>query len=221
MLIALYVLVGLILLFIAFVGWAGYYGPLRILSVLRIKLQYCRRPKGEIVFYGASNFFLWRKMAQDLAPLAVQNHGFGGSNDIDLMARAKSLLYPYQPRVLVVQSGSNDFSLGLTAADVCANKDRMYTIFREKLPDTPFVVMSMLPLPGRAEHWPDSSAVNEHLRLYCQTHDNMVYADATYTMLNQDGAFRPELFRKDGIHLNRNGQKLWGALIKTAIEGVM
>jgi lysophospholipase L1-like esterase len=49
----------------------------------------------------------------------------------------------------------------------------------------------------------------------------MVYVDATDTIMTADGNFRPELFRKDGIHLNRDGQRLWGAIIKNAIEGVM
>jgi hypothetical protein len=150
---------GLALLFTAFVGYAGYFGPLKGLSVLRIRLMYWRRPKGEIVFYGASNFTFWRKMGEDLAPLAVQNHGFGGSKDRDLMERAKSLLYPYEPRVLAVQSGSNDFA-HMTAEDICVNKDKMYTMFRKRMPDTAFVVMSMLPLPGREENWPESMKIN-------------------------------------------------------------
>lgn len=208
------------LLFLAFVGYVGYYGPLRGLAVLKIRLKYRSRPKGEIVFYGASNFTFWGRMEEDMAPLAVQNHGFGGSADGDMIERANQLLFPYQPRTVVFQSGSNDFAKGLNAADICANKDKMYSAFRRQLPNARFVVMSMLPLPGRGDIWPQSAQVNEYLKAYCQSHENMLYLDATELFRTAKGAFRPELFRKDKIHLNRNGQKIWGALIKKALEGV-
>jgi lysophospholipase L1-like esterase len=219
MVIAAAVLFILILGFMAFVGAAGYYGPFKGLSVLRIQLMYHGRPEGETVFYGASNFTLWGKMEEDMKPLAVQNHGFGGSTDRDMMEQADKLLYPYRPNIVVFQSGSNDFITGLTAADICANKDRMYTAFRERLPDATFIVMSMLPLPGRGEHWPGSAEVNQYLSEYCRSHGNMVFVDATGSMMTPDGGFRPELYRSDGVHLNRDGQLVWGGLIKKAIEG--
>lgn len=204
--------------FFLFAGYVAYFGPFRGLAVQRIRLMYRRRPKGEIVFYGASNFTLWRMMEADMAPFAVQNHGFGGSADIDLIARAGQLLFPYQPAMVVFQSGSNDFNKGLTVADVCANKERMYQSFRRQLPDAPFIVCAMLPLPGRSGHWPDSMRVNAFLRNYCLNHERMFYVDATDTLMTAQGAFRPELFRRDNIHLNRDGQLLWGALIKKTLE---
>lgn len=67
--------------------------------------------QGEIVFYGASNFRLWKTMAADMAPFVVQNHGFGGSTDRDLLERAPRLLFPYRPSIVVFQTGSNDCPL--------------------------------------------------------------------------------------------------------------
>jgi lysophospholipase L1-like esterase len=210
----------LVLALIAFIGFAGYYGPFKELAVMRIQFAYRNRPQGEVVFYGASNFTLWSALEEDMKPFAAQNHGFGGSADSGLLQEADKLLYPYAPNIVVFQSGSNDFVFGLTADEICANKDKMYAEFRKNLPDAYFVVMSMLPLPGRAELWEDSSKINEYLRQYCASHDNMSYVDATSTMMTDSGGFRPELFRSDGIHLNRDGQLLWGALIKQALEAI-
>lgn len=39
----------------------------------------------------------------------IQNHGFGGSDDQDLMDCAPDLLYPYNPGIVVFQTGSNDY----------------------------------------------------------------------------------------------------------------
>ena len=62
-----------------------------------------------IIFYGASNFRLWKSMANDLEGYPVQNHGFGGSTDALLVRYADQLLYPYAPRIVFFQTGSNDY----------------------------------------------------------------------------------------------------------------
>lgn len=218
LLIILAVVVVLVLALTMFIGWYAYFGPFKGLSITRIRQAYKDRPQGEIIFYGASNFTMWPTLDEDMLPLAVQNHGFGGSTDDDMMAQADKLLYPYAPSVVVFQSGSNDFVLGMTVAEVCANKDGMYTTFRAELPDATFVVLSMLPLPGRTEYWEQSAQVNAYLKEYCETHDNMYFVDATDAMMTADGGFRPEYYKNDGIHLNAEGQAVWCALIKPVLQ---
>ena len=132
-----------------------YAGPFRNLNIARIERAYRNRTQGVIV-YGASNFALWSSLEYDMYPWPVQNHEFGGSTDNDLMRHAHRLLYPFEPAIIVFQSGSNDF-LTMTADEVILNKDRMFTMFREHLPDTTFVVLSMLPLPGREDLAEDSA----------------------------------------------------------------
>ncbi len=66
MLIALVTIMVLILAFLMFAGNMAYYGPFKGLAISRIVRRYRHRPKGEIVFYGASNFTLWRDMEEDL-----------------------------------------------------------------------------------------------------------------------------------------------------------
>ena len=73
-----------------YVGW----GPFAFMQfdheekVILQKYDFETR-KGEIVFYGASNFRLWTEMENDLSEYKVQNHGFGGSTDKDLVERAE------------------------------------------------------------------------------------------------------------------------------------
>ena len=60
-----------------YVGW----GPFAFMQfdleekVILQKYDFETR-KGEIVFYGASNFRLWTEMENDLSEYKVQNHGF-------------------------------------------------------------------------------------------------------------------------------------------------
>lgn len=182
--------------------------------------------KGEIVFYGASNFRLWTEMENDLPEYKVQNHGFGGSTDKDLVERADTLLYPYAPAVVFFQTGSNDYvSLDGTdeeKVEVCmAYKKFMFETFHEKLPEAKFVVMSGLLLPGRSQYTALTQKINDALEELCAEYDYMTFVDAE-EMTFDGGAYRSELFIKDGIHLNHEGQLLWrDGYIKPAIEALI
>lgn len=97
---ALIILLGLIFTGL-YVGW-GPFTYLQFDSQERaiVEKYDAEERQGEIVFYGASNFRLWTEMENDLSEYKVQNHGFGGSTDKDLVERAETILYPYAPAVV-------------------------------------------------------------------------------------------------------------------------
>lgn len=196
----------------------AYLALLPTFSVPRIRRAYRNRRPGEVVFYGASNFTLWKTMERDLDPFVLQNHGFGGSTD-DLLNRcAPRLLFPYRPSVAVVQTGSNDLAVGRSLNQVLADKLSMFDGFRAALPATRFVIMSGLPLPGRAELWEATRSINAAISSYADDHDLVSFADATEVLLDDRGGFRPELFRQDGIHLINAGRTEWSKVIVPALE---
>jgi lysophospholipase L1-like esterase len=195
----------------------AYVALLPSFSVPRIRRAYRGRPTGEVVFYGASNFTFWKTMEHDLHPFVIQNHGFGGSIDDLLLRCAPQLLYPYQPSVAVFQTGSNDLAFGKTLDQVLADKFAMFDEFRAALPTTRFVIMSGLPLPGRRQLWEATKTINAAIDSYTADHELVSFADATDVLLDENGGFRPELFRTDGIHLIAPGRKLWSTVIVPAL----
>ena len=193
-----------------------------------IAQQYELRPLGEIVFYGASNFRLWDNMETDMLPYAVQNHGIGGSIDLELMEFADQLLYPFQPSVVFIQTGSHDYTGGATMEECFANKEKMFGMFQETLPDAKIIVMAGLPLPGRMEYWDLTVEVNNFLRDYCEAHENMYFVDGTDSILTSEGPeelatgdgryFNPDIFISDQIHLTQEGHDLWTPYMKAQLE---
>lgn len=166
-----------------------------------------------ILFYGASNFRLWTEMEQDLKELNVQNHGFGGSTDKLLVQYADRLLYPYNPDIVVFQTGSNDYVAmsGTDAEKVAACMDykrQMFEAFHEALPNAKFVIMSGLLLPGRSRYTALTQTVNKELQALCNEKDYMYFVDAS-DMTYDGTSFAKELFVADGIHLNHDGQLRW------------
>ena len=169
--------------------------------------------KKEIVFYGASNFRLWKEMENDLSAYKVQNHGFGGSTDKDLMKYADRILYPYDPQIVFFQTGSNDY-VSLKGTDEekvmeCMEyKKAMFTAFHEQLPDARFVVMSGLLLPGRSQYLSMTEEINSRLSALCDENDYMYFVDAS-KMTYDGSSYAKELFVSDKIHLNHEGQLKW------------
>lgn len=204
---------------LAYLGYSSGDGPMMGLYVSRLEKQSQTKQKGSVLFYGASNFRLWKNMETDLAPYPIINHGFGGSTDADLIKYADRLLYPFEPSVVFIQTGSNDFASGMSMEAVIENKKKMYSLFREKLPEATFVVMSSLPLPGRAGLWEPSDTLNAFLKEYCDQKDNMVFVDATDAMM-PNGDFHAEYFIEDGIHLNPQGQQVWAGIILPVLSEI-
>lgn len=210
---ALIILLGLIFTGL-YVGW----GPFTYLQFDKqekaiIDKYDATTRQNEIVFYGASNFRLWTEMENDLSEYKVQNHGFGGSTDKDLVERADRLLYPYNPQIVFFQTGSNDY-VSLKGTDEekiekCIEyKKQMFSTFHEKMPNAYFVVMSGLLLPGRSQYTELTKKVNTELKAYCESVDYMYFVDAE-EMTFDGNEYRNDLFISDGIHLNHDGQLLW------------
>lgn len=197
------------------IGW----GPFSFLhtwdaDVEKIRQTYpAEENQNGIIFYGASNFRMWTEMENDLPEYRVQNHGFGGCTDQDLMHYADKLLYPYHPAIVFFQTGSNDYvSLKGTDAEKATacmdDKKQMFAEIHDQLPDAKLVVMSGLLLPGRSEYRELTEEINQALETLCEETDYLWFVDAS--AMTWDGQhYAEELFIKDGIHLNHEGQFLW------------
>ncbi|MDR2453525.1 MAG: GDSL-type esterase/lipase family protein [Bifidobacteriaceae bacterium] len=205
-----------------FVGIRDGAGPFDSFYVDRLAKATADEPKGGIVLYGASNFARWREVNTDLAPHHVINHGFGGSTDKRLVKHAGQLLFPYEPSIVVFQTGSNDYLLmGGTdqakAAKCLEYKEQMFADFHERLPEAQFVVMSGLLLPGRADDAGVTKLVNQGLADLASSVGYLRFVDASD--LTFDGqSFDESLFAADGIHLNRAGQQAWAAYIIPVLD---
>ena len=181
--------------------------------------------KARAVFYGASNFRKWKNLDADLKEYGAQNHGFGGATDVLLAHYAGRLLFPYAPDVAVIQSGSNDYAglKGKPERQAKASlelKARLYGYFLEELPDTRFVLLSPVLMPG-VPYWTETSLlVSEGMSRICADHPRLGFLDiAGLTFKN--GEYRTDLFVSDGIHLNRDGQLALRDMVKEVLYGIL
>ena len=192
-----------------------------------VKLYDPETRKREIIFYGASNFRLWKQLETDLREYKVQNHGFGGSTDKLLLKYADKLLYQYEPAIVVFQTGSNDY-VGMKGEDediankVIAIKKEMFKEIHENLPEAKFIVLSDIMMPGRDEFSPIVRMVNDFLKEYANEVDYLYYVDSE-EMTCKEGEYKFDLFVPDGIHLTHEARLLWkdqyiGPMLEKVIE---
>lgn len=174
--------------------------------------------KNEIIFYGASNFAYWESMEEDLSPYVVQNHAFGGSTDNDLLHWSAYMLDAYEPDIVVFQTGSNDFTNSAAPSEEEklleseATKERMFAKLHERLPETRFVIMSGILLPGRAEYVDITLGMNDWLRDFCADKDYMYYVDAEELTYVRGSGFVEDvdtLFIEDKVHLTPETRITW------------
>lgn len=196
-------------------GYVYYMGPFKQLAIEKIRWNYPTERTGEIVFYGPSNFARWWALEEDMAAQGyrAQNHAFGGSTDRELIDNLDYLVYPYAPRAVFIQTGSNDYAEGLTPEQVKANKTELYGALASNLPDAAIIVMGGLPLPGRGEYRAQTAAVNAFVADYCAGHENFFYGDSDSVILGADGEPIADYFERDGVHLTQKGHDAWTPLM--------
>ena len=173
----------------------------------------------DTIFYGASNFYRWKTMEEDLAPYSVQNHAFGGSTDKDLDVWAEYMLYLYEPVIVFFQTGSNDYVESEAETDELKIKEamdfkkEMFAKFHENLPDATFVIMSGILLPGRPEYVDMTLEINDQLKELCDETDYLEFVDAEALTYNREAhEFVDDvesLFIEDQIHLTEEARITW------------
>ncbi|HKD07743.1 MAG TPA: GDSL-type esterase/lipase family protein [Bryobacteraceae bacterium] len=165
------------------------------------------------VFYGSSSIRLWATLAEDFDS-HVLNLGFGGST-LQACDYFFSRLVPrVHPRSLLVYAGDNDLGDGRSVEDALSSFRSLAGKVTATLGSIPFGFVSVKPSPARSTIIDRIRLFNNLVRSEIEARPSGYYVDIYASMVNQSGTPRSELFLEDGLHLSREGYRLWGALLK-------
>ena len=173
-------------------------------------------PKDAVLFVGSSSIRFW-DLKKSFPDLEVINRGFGGSELADSAFYAPRIVVKYRPRMVVLYAGDNDIGAGKTPERVFADFKDFVRAVHTPLPRTKIVYLSIKPSILRWKLVDRIRKANSSIEEYCKQGDGLVYLDVATPMLGPDGKPRPELFRRDGLHLNEKGYSLWAALLRPVI----
>ncbi|MEQ9407507.1 MAG: GDSL-type esterase/lipase family protein [Fuerstiella sp.] len=168
---------------------------------------------GGVLFVGSSSIRLW-KLDQSFPSLKPINHGFGGSEISDSLHYFNRIIAPLKPSMIVLYAGDNDIAKGKTAETVHADFRKFVQLVKSNLSaDTRVGFIAIKPSIKRWNLAEEMASANKLIETTCAMDDQLVYIDIWKPMLGADGRPRPELFAKDGLHLNDTGYELWNSIV--------
>ena len=162
-------------------------------------------PQGAILFIGSSTIVRWKTLAQDFPESQVINRGFGGSQIADSVFYADRIVIPYRPRLIVLRAGGNDIQAGKTPEQVAADFKAFIEKVRAKLPEVRIAYMTINATPSRWANAEREKKANQLIKEYIASGKNLDYIDTFAATLGADGKPREELFVKDRLHFNEEG----------------
>lgn len=175
--------------------------------------------RGGIVFTGSSSIRLWKSLAADFPGLPVVNRGFGGSVANDLIVYFDKVVLRYQPKILVLYTGSNDLNAKLSVDEAFADYTKFLTMVHEKLPETRVLVNSVKYSEKRIEQMDRVRQLNAKLEAWCRERGWARWVESAEHLLDASGKPRTaEVFKPDKLHLNEKGYQEWTAILRPILE---
>ncbi|MBM3170236.1 MAG: G-D-S-L family lipolytic protein [Bacteroidetes bacterium] len=176
--------------------------------------------QGGIVFTGSSSIRLWKNIESSFPDLPVCNTGFGGSTLPELLKYLPELILNHKPKGLVIYCGENDISLPYsTVSDVVGQFKLLFDTLNFHLPSIPVWFISVKPSLLSRHFLEKQNCVNNEIKSILTTDKTQrwEFVDVRSPMLNEEGEPRPDLFLRDGLHMNENGYKIWQEQLQTLI----
>ncbi|MEO7992166.1 MAG: SGNH/GDSL hydrolase family protein [Chryseolinea sp.] len=172
--------------------------------------------KNTILFVGSSSFRMWSGIHNDFPNHVIINRGFGGSSFPDVIRYADDVIFPYQPKQVVIYCGDNDLasSDSITAKIVFDRFVKLFEMIRKKNEKTNVAFVSIKPSPSRQKLIPKVKEANRMIEAYLKTKSNTSFINVYALMIDAEGQPLKELFREDMLHMKPNGYAIW----KKAIE---
>jgi lysophospholipase L1-like esterase len=174
------------------------------------------KPKYDVVFIGSSTFQHWKTMQEDFAPASVINRGFGGSTIREVIHYSDRILFPYEPKVVVLYVGNDVW--GDPAEPTTEQLFDYFKLFEQnlhrKLPNTMLNFVSMRPSPAKKNLIEKQTAISNLLIQYSKETPKTNFIDIRPMMYSKSGQLRNDIFISDSLHLNDTGNQLITGVIK-------
>jgi len=170
----------------------------------------------QVLLIGSSSFTMWQDVQEYFPRHKILNRAFGGSTLLDLVRFLYEVIYPYQPKQIVMYCGENDFASSDTVTvDMVVQRFKLlYGLIRAKHPKVPFLYVSMKPSPSRAHLMIRYAEGNRRIKEFLATETKTSFADVYSKMLKPDGSPMDDIFIADKLHMNAKGYAIWQKILE-------
>lgn len=168
-------------------------------------------PQNAILFVGSSSFRMWSEVQSYFPGYTIINRGFGGSSIPDLIRYAEVVIFPYEPKQIVIYCGENDLAASdtVTGELVAQRFMVLFNMIREKLPKVPVTYISMKPSPSRWHLSEKMITGNNNIQNFLVSQKNTSFVNIWEDMMNDRLQPDSSLFLEDMLHMNEKGYRIW------------
>ena len=166
-------------------------------------------PKNGVLFIGSSSLRMWKDLETTYKTYNSTNRGFGGSNLEQAIYYADDIIFPYQPKQIVIYSGENDIAEG-TSPEITFDRFKiLFKLIRKKLPEVFISYISVKPSVSREKLMPQMIFTNELIKGYLSAQAKTSFIDVYHPMLQPNGKPMNDIFLADNLHMNSKGYEIW------------
>ena len=184
--------------------------------------------KGQIVFYGPSNFTRWgkrhgmRPMRDDLlgksGAKCVINRGFGSSSSEHQLYYYPRMVRPLEPSVLVYSSHPNGDAFGYSNEEIWELAQRVIAYAKTDFPDLRVYLCSANARAVATDAYTQrANAYNKLLKEFCRENSDWCFYIDTFE--NHPELFGEDIYVADGVHFNQQGYDRYRDLFLKELEG--
>jgi hypothetical protein len=175
-------------------------------------------PKNAVEFAGSSMFEGWTEVATHMSPIPAFNRAIGGSKTADLLKYLDQLVIQYQPKVVVLYSGINDVSEGVSSETAADNIRKIIEAINIKLPKTRLIYVAMLNASNRTESVELINDANARIKKYAETNSLMTYLDISSALVDDKGQTREKFLTDDKTHYNSAAYEAMAGVVKPVVQ---
>jgi lysophospholipase L1-like esterase len=168
-------------------------------------------PKNATLFVGSSSFTNWKDVQQYFPAHTILNRGFGGSSLTDVVRYADDIIFPYQPKQVVIYCGENDIAADstVTGDSVFHRFKKLFTVIRKKMPAVPIAFISLKPSPARWHLRQKFVRANTLIKNWLYKQKNAAFVNVYEKMLDKNRQPIKTIYLEDQLHMNEKGYAIW------------
>jgi lysophospholipase L1-like esterase len=173
-------------------------------------------PKNAILFVGSSSFTKWTDVQSYFPNYTIINRGFGGSTLPDVIRYEKDVIFPYQPKQIVIYCGENDVASSdtITGEIVFERFKQLFTDIRKQFPRVDIAFISLKPSILRWQMKGRMMAANKSIKNYLKKKKNSAFINVWDAMLDAEWNPIASIFIEDRLHMNASGYAIWQKIIE-------
>lgn len=175
-------------------------------------------PKKAILLIGSSTFTNWKDVQSYFPNKKIINRGFGGSSLPNVINYIGDVVYPYNPKQVVIYCGENDFIGNATPQMVLDRTKNLIDLIRAKYPKVAIAYISIKPSPSRAKYIPQMKEANQMIEKLISKTKRAKYINTADAMYTADGAIMKDIFLKDDLHMNAKGYGIWQKIMEPYLK---